>query len=524
MLLEKVGASRTVGRKRKTKDGSALAISVIGLSSGARGCDVNSGVGKSSFCSRFVRPSFDSYEAVKNSLCSYISEQDFAHSVINNSHFLYYPPVRLPLEKDTKVSYVTFHITEHTVFTNDATFKPFQGAERYVERATQQFIRSDGKMAFTSRDRIGDDSYETETFPSEVFRNVGVKGFVCVYDPTLEGQRKYDQETLVCQLIKRIKAKVKAAIVLVVVKSDLLSSGQAMNHVAGAKLIAQQFKIPLIFASAHSNVNVRESFTVLAKMVLHKELIGRVQMKTLTDYAEADEEHIQKSLQIQKDYGILLCSFIRNLELTWSTLEPKLKGRVAFDQFVHTFGKNNAKVVFQTRILQVAVEEWNKKWGVANNSADKDMARAIKQEVLTEMLHNHEDFSQIGESDYDFIPLLEDKLPSSNEYQSVSDLQGHSLIGKGTVKMTSAISHSIPSENGAVAQAFVGDSLLPTKSSSEDEFAYESPQSDDDLEYEDAYSDSEHDYEVVGEVDGCHHNPNTVASDRDSDCQEWSNT
>ena len=385
--------------KRKAKKKCSrlvLPVCVVGLSTGE--CDADGGVGKSSFCSRFVRPAFDDYEAVKGSLSSCLSEADFAHPVINNSHFLYYPPVSHSLHghssSDTAAE-VTFHVVEQTIFTNDATFKPFIGSANYVQRATQRYLRSDGKLAFTCRDSIGaDDSADTNAngFPSELFRRrTGVKGFVCIYDPTMTGERKRSQLTILCGLIKRIKRKVKVPVVLVVSKCDLLKTKQPeiTCDVQEAMHLAKQFEIPLKFTSAHKNINVHETFVLVAKLVLGKKIKGVEQ--TTIDYEAAEEDHVQILHELEKEFGILLSSIVGSLQWTWSTLLPRLRGRDAFEKFVYMFGECQARSTFQRRVLQVVVAQCNKLWEGTDDPNDKT-ARARKQDILRDILDEHEDF------------------------------------------------------------------------------------------------------------------------------------
>ena len=383
--------------KRKSKNFSRLVlpVCVVGLSTGE--CDVGSGVGKSSFCSRFVRPAFDDYEAVKGNLSSCLSEADFAHPVINNSHFLYYPPLSHSLQSSSDTvsnAEVTFHVVEQTVFTNDATFRPFSESANYVERATQRYLRSDGKLAFTCRESIGDDSQKTHTteFPSELFRrHTGIKGFICIYDPTMTAERKRSQLTVLCGMIKRITGKVKVPMVLVVSKCDLLETKQPgiTCDIQEAMGLAKQFKIPLTFTSAHKNINVKETFLLVAKLVQGKKMKGIEQMRV--NYEPANEDCIQTSLQLEKDFGILLSSMVGSLQWTWSTLVPRLKGRAAFEGYIYMFGECQARSAFQRSVLQVAVAQCNKLWEGTDDPYYRT-ARARKQEMLRDLLHEHEDF------------------------------------------------------------------------------------------------------------------------------------
>jgi GTPase SAR1 family protein len=389
--------------KRKTKKNWLLPVCVVGLYTEERD---GTGVGKSCFCSRFIRPAFDDYETVKGSLSSFLSEADFAHPVINNSHFLYYPPVRRSLysrshntvSPDTvsSAAEVTFHVIEQTVFVNDATFKPFLGSENYVERATKRYLRSDGKLAFTCRDSIGAEELESTSanaivFPSEVFRRptgTGIKGFVCVYDPTMMGERKRSQLIIIRSLIKRIKGRVKVPVVLAISKCDILNTKQTEStSLSDVQELGKQFKIPVIFTSAAKNINVQETFLLVAKLVFRKKISG-VEQASIS-YQAADEDQAQTSHQVEKDFGILLSSIVRSIDCTWSTLLPKLRGRTAFEQFVYMFGECKARSAFQRRVLQVAVAQCDKLWESRDNS---NTARARKQDILRDILDEHEDF------------------------------------------------------------------------------------------------------------------------------------
>ena len=356
-------------------------VAVVGLSGGD--LEHRQGVGKSSFCSRFVRPAYDDYESVKEGLSSCISEAEFLQREVNRCHFLYFaPPV---------VDQIQLHVVEHTMLICDTTFQPFPEAGNYGDRATRQFLRSDGKVAFTSRDDIGHQS-DTKWFPGDLFEKVGVKGFVCLFDPTAEGQAMEKQATVVRNLMTKVRSRnPKMPIVLAVSKCDQTLTEQAKDEGIGcAKQIAKQFSVPIIFTSAHENLNVSETFWLLASLI-DKTSTSDLYRTEQSDYASALEHHKDKLRAVDKDYNELLKRLVKGLYITWSFLKARLEGKTEYENFRVSFGREQAKVAFKARIMLAASRTSPE---LTHSLVQRNFISG-RQEIMRDLLLEHEDIGLV---------------------------------------------------------------------------------------------------------------------------------
>lgn len=350
-------------------------VAVVGLSGGD--IEQNSGVGKSCFCSRFVLPAYDDYEAVKESLSSCISEADFLQREVNRCHFLYFTP--------TTREQIEFHVVEQTTLVRDTTLRPFSETAKYADRATRLSLRSDGKVAFTSRDHIGTLS-DTKWFPSELFENVGIKGFICVFDPTLHGQTLEDQVMLACDLIANIQSKKKVPVVLVVSKCDRIeqASDVGVNY---ARDIARRYSVPIMYTSAHENMNVTETFLLLANLMIKKFPSKTCRADTADYVYTAVENHRQKLQALDKTYNELLEALVNGLYVTWSFVEVRLIGKIEYENFKSAFGMEQAKVAFKIRVLLTALRTSSEVLATLT----EDPASVGQDKVVRDLLLDHED-------------------------------------------------------------------------------------------------------------------------------------
>jgi hypothetical protein len=366
-------------------DPHQIPVAVIGLSGGD--LEQSQGVGKSSFCSRFVRPAFDDYALVKDGLSSCISEAEFLQREVNRCHFLYFsPPV---------VDKIQLHVVEHTILLSDTTFQPFPEAGKYGDRATRQFLRSDGKVAFVTRDDIGHRS-DTKWFPCELFERVGIKGYICLFDPTLEDEQAVErQESLIRDVMTKVRSKnSKTPVILAVSKCDQTEVAKD-DGIDCAKRIAKDFSVPITFTSAYQNLNVSETFMMLANLILKTSTLN-LPRPELSDYASALEYHKEKLRAVDRDYNELLKRLVKGLYVTWSFIQARLKGKPEYENFKYSFGKVEAKVAFKARIMLAALR------------ASPEMTHSLvlrnymsgKQEIIRDLLLEHEDIGQMGFSLY----------------------------------------------------------------------------------------------------------------------------
>jgi GTPase SAR1 family protein len=362
-------------------DPHQIPVAVIGLSGGD--LEQSQGVGKSSFCSRFVRPAFDDYALVKDGLSSCISEAEFLQREVNRCHFLYFsPPV---------VDKIQLHVVEHTILLSDTTFQPFPEAGKYGDRATRQFLRSDGKVAFVTRDDIGHRS-DTKWFPCELFERVGIKGYICLFDSTLVEEAVERQESLIRNVMTKVRSKnPKTPIILAVSKCDKAKD----DGIGCAKQVANDFSVPITFTSAHQNLNVSETFMMLANLILRIPT-SNFSRPEQSDYASALEYHKEKLRAVDRDYNELLKRLVRGLYITWSYIQARLEGRPEYENFTFSFGKVEAKVAFKTRIMLTALRTSEE----LIHSLVQGNQISGRQDIIRDLLLEHDDIGHMGFSLY----------------------------------------------------------------------------------------------------------------------------
>lgn len=175
--------------------------------------DDSSGVGKSSLCSRFVRPSVseDEWRDVGYDHSHVLTAQQFSRSEINQQHYVYhgvgvrsyerhlpYPP-----PKGSKAIELEIHVVEHTTFVNAEDGLAFSGGQHYGQRATQTDLKSPGKVMYTCLKDLSNDGSQNDQpspcqLPKDFRRSIaktksGVNGFIFVLDPTAPVEERYYQ-------------------------------------------------------------------------------------------------------------------------------------------------------------------------------------------------------------------------------------------------------------------------------------------------------------------------------------------
>lgn len=120
-------------------------------------------------------------------------------------------------------------------------------------------------------DTAGQELYSSRTVTSNFYR--GAKGIMFVYDVT--NQRSYDH---ICRWEETIRAYMDGASVqriLVGNKSDHDGSKRSVSTEDGQRLAASM-NVPFVETSAKTGANVRESFDMLARMILTGSTSGSV--------------------------------------------------------------------------------------------------------------------------------------------------------------------------------------------------------------------------------------------------------
>ena len=208
------------------------------------------GVGKSCFCNRFVSSDTFSLQVRHDSV---LSEWEWRHnSIYNKDHFLYWGAVTKNLpDGDT----ARFHIVEQTEFYNADDDNLLFTDDDYITRACSTHFSSKNKIAY-----VDNASQAIQLFPNVMFKgDKGVTGFICLFDPTLQGEDSKRQVEFLSKLLKEL-VKTKRIVILACTKCDVASSDQIEQ---GANLVDTFIsKPPLYFVqtSALLNHNIEDAF------------------------------------------------------------------------------------------------------------------------------------------------------------------------------------------------------------------------------------------------------------------------
>ena len=249
------------------------------------------GVGKSCFCNRFVTPDSFSWHMRHDSVLSEAEWRD--NKVYNKDHFLYWGAVtkKLP-DGDT----ARFHIVEQTEFYNADDDNLFFTDNDYVTRACSTHFSSKNKVAYEVWNReeytlrngslkrtvsassqgtqllswpnrvfnASKASHATQLFPNVVFsKDKGVTGFICLFDPTLEGEDSKRQVEFLSKLLKEL-VKTKRKVILACTKCDEASSDQVQQGVNLAATAISKTPIHFVETSALIGHNIEDAFFKIA--------------------------------------------------------------------------------------------------------------------------------------------------------------------------------------------------------------------------------------------------------------------
>lgn len=367
------------------------------------------GVGKSCLCNRFVRP--EAYTEEHDSLLS--EEQWLKSSVHNGDHFIYWGATTKHLHDGSKVR---FQIVEQTEFyskigdanteTDELTAHPAK--EDYISRASALHFRSKsaGKEAYrlkatdiATRRTRGPVRKATQLFPNDDFaekKNKGIYGYVCVFDPTLEGDQMQRQMGFFTELLPML-AKRKRKIVLVCVKCDIVDEmkirfGSNISHYALKKTI------PFFEVSARENVNVEDAFYALISPPKKNKSTKNGRNATSTvgchlTYKEVIESRKGDLNRAKNDYRDLLRQKVTNFSTYWSDIRPELEREQAYNQVLALGGEDGQELVkkmFQNQLIELKLAEASKKYGSTLKRISKDDSHE-HQVYLSEAFRKHPD-------------------------------------------------------------------------------------------------------------------------------------
>lgn len=224
------------------------------------------GVGKSCLCNRFVRP-----EAYVETHSSNLSEDEWLNGqVTNGDHFIYWGAATKHLPDGSKAR---FQVVEQTEFYKmvDQRLQAHPSSQDYIARSSAVHFKSStgGKTAYkykaaeAAARKVRGPVRNTQLFPNEDFgeKSLGIFGYVCVFDPTLEG-KEMESQLAFWSVILPLLAKRKRKIVIACAKCDMVDEVkiQFASNIAANSL---KKPVPFIEVSARESVNVEEAFFAL---------------------------------------------------------------------------------------------------------------------------------------------------------------------------------------------------------------------------------------------------------------------
>lgn len=394
------------------------------------------GIGKSCLCNRFVRS--EAYSEEHQQDCSEVSQDEWTKNpVLNGDHFIYWGAANKHLPDKTRVR---FQVVEQTEFYKshaatpssdeeeeeyihyrkrrssreekdtsaseqdiDGRLTPHSAQEDYISRASAVHFRSKqaGKMAYrlkatetAVRMTSGPVRSATQLFPNEDFsakKSMGIYGFICVFDPTLEGEYMQRQLNYLSQLLPAL-VKTKRKVVIACVKCDAVED-HAIRF--GSKLSSYALKktIPFFEVSARDSVNINDVFFSLISTPKkskngHRNSTGYTSYREIIDSRKGDvnraKDAFRKFLQLT----------VTDFSSTWNDTLPLLKIDRSYQSIKQIAGSEADEILlklFQLRLIEIKLLEASKQYGNSlAKKADKEQSKQY-QVYLKEAFTSHPD-------------------------------------------------------------------------------------------------------------------------------------
>jgi hypothetical protein len=369
------------------------------------------GVGKSCFCNRFVKP-----EAYTETHESVVSAEKWAEdSAMMGDHFLYWGATTRRLQDGTKAR---FQVVEQTEFYDRETsaegekLQAHPSDASYLERASSVRIAtgSYGKVAVRLKAeqasaRAGGVRSTTQIYPDEDFggKNGGVLGFACVFDPTLADEQMKRQTVYLAELLQALSRR-KKKIVLVCTKCDEASEKRIK---LGASLAACALKKPIPFfeVSSRDDVNVEDVFFSLIGHARKSPKIPRASKSPKSSRHFSVSGHVsykdavslrKRDIHRAKDaYRRLLQKEITDFSSVWSEAYLMLEKEEEFSILLELAGKEGKEMVknmFCLRLIEIKLTEATKLYGMSRAAKKLNKEKSQEyQRYLSDALKDHPD-------------------------------------------------------------------------------------------------------------------------------------
>lgn len=368
------------------------------------------GVGKSCFCNRFVKPS--AYTETHNSIVS--SKKWMDHAEIGGDHFLYWGATTRHIQDGSKARFQVVEQTEfYEIAESGEDLQSHPSDSAYIDRATSvRFSTSSyGKVAVRlkaeqSSARVGGLRSTTQIFPNEDFagKNGGVMGYACIFDPTLTEEQMKRQMVYLTDLLQALSRR-KKKVVLVCTKCD---EGDENQIKLGASLAACALRKPVPFfeVSSRDDINIEDVFYSLIGHAKKSPKIPRTpkspkslgrhfSVSANTSYKDALTLRKHDIHRTKDAYRRLLQKKIVTFSTTWSEAYRMLEKEEEFSDLLKLAGKDGNETVknmFCLRLIEIKLTEAAKLYGLS--SATKKLNKGKLQEYqryISDALKNHTD-------------------------------------------------------------------------------------------------------------------------------------
>jgi len=398
---------------------------------------LSDGVGKSCLCNRFIRS--EAYSEDHQQETSVVTEEEWTgNPVFNGDHFIYWGAANKHLPDKTKVR---FQIVEHTELYRKPSSKrsnsededdyysssseedesaenknkskekqpevvlqldPHPSSLDYIARSCLLHFRSkrQGKMGYrlksldeAVRRTVGQIRAVTQLFPNEDFgakKGVGIYGFVCVFDPSLEGDELQHQLNFLGNLLPML-LKAKRKLVIACVKCDMVEDHKIKFAI---DFFTQTFKkpVPIYEVSARDSVNVDDVFFSLVSPHKKQTKTLRRGHSSFISYREVVDSRKGDLNRAKDAYRKLLQDFIKDFSTTWANSLKFLESNQVYLTVRNLAGNDAEEMLykmFQLRLIEIKLTETNEEFG--GSVAKKANKEHSRQYYLKKAFSEHPD-------------------------------------------------------------------------------------------------------------------------------------
>ena len=377
------------------------------------------GVGKSSLCQQFI---YGRQVRVKKRW----SESEWGSSHINKDHFLYWGsiPLRLPNGTETIISIVE----QTTIWRTDQEISHPTGSLSPPKQAVQTSLPSPGKTCsfpeqvsmyshidkriLKSDGRLVNE--EDMLFPHQEFVDEGISGFLCLIDPTFQGDRMSRQIQFLKSFVHLVK-QTNRRIVFVLPKCDLASEKQLIDarHIVRNKL---KHQAPILEASTVEMHNVINAFVTLAQRCLKIKPI----LQALTWQQHKRDKQLVFSRHIT-EFREYLVRLVEDSSWTWDEFWQQLKSS-SQSFLAANIQEGELKRLFCLHILELKLKEAGGRYSLTPEDKTYKRLTSSKvsessksyQEFLFNSIKSHPDLTpNYSKGDYSHYACVDTDMRTS---------------------------------------------------------------------------------------------------------------